>query len=311
MATTGERGLGGAGETSSGMAGQRGICKYNQTGFCKFKGSCPNIHDNEICNVRNCSPNLCTKRHPKECRYFADYKYCKFRACTFAHSEIIEKGEVNALREEINYMKHEIGILKLNMSAIRQESNELKSAICILKEEIEDIKRENFKTESKIISLEKEFEDESEGDDEKEENHAWQDKQDKLYSCKYCNIQINTRTTFDDHMKSHIMKGSKDHIKCTECEYSCKQTIALKKHINTKHQVINEELGDTESESEDDFDLFQLEIVSDEEVYVCNLCNEGLDSAHEVKEHLKETHKKVFEHGREHGNIENVIEIAT
>ena len=27
MATTGERGLGGAGETSSGMAGQRGICK--------------------------------------------------------------------------------------------------------------------------------------------------------------------------------------------------------------------------------------------------------------------------------------------
>ena len=105
MATTGERGLGGAGETSSGMAGQRGICKYNQTGFCKFKGSCPNIHDNEICNVRNCSPNLCTKRHPKECRYFADYKYCKFRACAFAHSERIEKGEVNALREEINYMK--------------------------------------------------------------------------------------------------------------------------------------------------------------------------------------------------------------
>ena len=50
----------------------------------------------------------------------------------------------------------------------------------------------------------------------------------------------------------------------------------------------------TESESEGDFDLFQLEIVSDEEVYVCNLCNEGLDSAHEVKEHIKETHKKFF-----------------
>ena len=39
----------------------------------------------------------------------------------------------------------------------------------------------------------------------------------------------------------------------------------------------------------------QLEIVSDEEVYVCNLCDEGLDSEHEVRKHLKETHKKVFE----------------
>ena len=87
--------------------------------------------------------------------------------------------------------------------------------------------------------------------------------------------------------------------------------ITLKKHINTKHQVINRESGDTESESEGDFDLFQLETVSDEEVYVCNLCNEGLDSAHEVKEHLKEIHKKVFEQGREHGTMENVIEIAT
>ena len=42
-------------------------------------------------------------------------------------------------------------------------------------------------------------------------------------------------------------------------------------------------------------DLFQLEIVSDEEVYVCNLCDEDVDSEHKVRKHLKATHKKVFE----------------
>ena len=78
-------------------------------------------------------------------------------------------------------------------------------------------------------------------------------------------------------------------------------------HECTERQI----LKDTESESEGDFDLFQLEIVRDEDVQSCNLCNDGLDSAHEEKEHLKETHIKVFEKGREHGNIENVIDIAT
>ena len=74
------------------------------------------------------------------------------------------------------------------------------------------------------------------------------------------------------------------------CEYSCDSKITLKKHINKKHQITNE----AESESEGEYDLFQLEIVSDEEVYVCNLCDEGLNSENEVKKHLKEAHKKVF-----------------
>ena len=65
--------------------------------------------------------------------------------------------------------------------------------------------------------------------------------------------------------------------------------------MNIKHQIENEALRNTESGSEGEYDLFQLEIVSDEEVYVCNLCDEGLDSEYEVKKHLKELHKKVFE----------------
>ena len=49
--------------------------------------------------------------------------------------------------------------------------------------------------------------------------------------------------------------------------------------------------------------FFQLEIVSDEEIYVCNLGDEGLSSEYEVKKHLKKTNKKVFELHKE----ENVL----
>ena len=44
--------------------------------------------------------------------------------------------------------------------------------------------------------------------------------------------------------------------------------------MNTNHPILNEELGDTQSESEDELDLFQLEVVSDKVVYVCNICDE-------------------------------------
>ena len=88
-------------------------------------------------------------------------------------------------------------------------------------------------------------------------------------------------------MKSRTKEGWKEYMKCSECEYSSDSKITLKKHINKKkHQIRNK----GESESEGEYDLFQVEIVSDEEVYVCYLCDEGLDSEDEVKKHLKEKH---------------------
>ena len=106
-------------------------------------------------------------------------------------------------------------------------------------------------------------------------------------------------------MKSHTRKGQKEHIKCSQCEYSCDSQSTLKKHVNTKHQITKEASSDAESESEGEYDLFQLEIVSDEEVYVCNLCDEGFYSEYEVKKHLKELLRKFLNFMRN----ENVINV--
>ena len=125
----------------------------------------------------------CTKRHPKECRYFAEYKYCKFRACAFAHSERIEHGDVQAIRDDINYMREEIGILKLKLNSlatIRQESESLRLAIDILKEEIVEIKTMNKETESMLKYLEEDIEVESEDDADNDQDYTWPSKYDKL-----------------------------------------------------------------------------------------------------------------------------------
>ena len=67
----------------------------------------------------------------------------------------------------------------------------------------------------------------------------------------------------------------------------------LKKNYD-QHEATCKFQGNNESESDGEYDLFQLEVVSDEEVYCCNICNEGFDSEEEVKEHLKLSHKKVL-----------------
>ena len=113
-------------------------------------------------------------------------------------------------------MKHEIGILKLNVisrTSLRQERDNINSVIGDLKEEIKKVKTANFKIESKIKSveeeLEEELEDDLEEDDESKEDYAWQTKNERIYSCQYCDIRIKTRNNFEVHMESHIKKDKK------------------------------------------------------------------------------------------------------
>ena len=200
---------------------ERDIYKYYQTGFCKFKTACTKFHENELFQVKYCSQIQCTKCHPKECRYFAQYKYCKFRACAFAHNEKIEHGDVKASRDCINYMRQEISILKLKLNSlatIRQESESLRSAINIMKEDIIEIKTMNKVTESKLKYLKEEIEVESEDDADNNQDYTWLNKYDRLYPHNYCDIQIRERTNFKAHMKSHMQKELAEEIKCFKCE---------------------------------------------------------------------------------------------
>ena len=51
-------------------------------------GNCRKNHINEKCSKSSCDISTCQLRHPKNCRYLRDYKYCKFGEwCKFLHVE--------------------------------------------------------------------------------------------------------------------------------------------------------------------------------------------------------------------------------
>ena len=76
-------------------------CYYHNKGFCKNGNMCLYRHHEDICEINECSELNCDKRHPRNCKYFEKYKYCKFGSyCKFRHKlcektikneEIVEK----------------------------------------------------------------------------------------------------------------------------------------------------------------------------------------------------------------------------
>ena len=54
-------------------------CKYQKFGHCKFGSTCKYYHAATECEKEECADiELCRMRHPKSCKYFAEYGYCKF-----------------------------------------------------------------------------------------------------------------------------------------------------------------------------------------------------------------------------------------
>ena len=62
-------------------------------------------------------------------------------------------------------------------------------------------------------------------------------------------------------------------------------------------QSFNSEQFNNNKENENceyDEDLFQTEIVNQEVLFVCNICNEGFDTESEVKKHLTKKHEDIL-----------------
>ena len=190
---------------------------------------------------------------------------------------MVNTDEVNVLTEEIKNMKAEMDSLKSTVNSlfdIKKEGKVIKKMIESLNEDIKDIKVQNKDIAEKIRLLEDEFDDSDTDESCDDESEALQ-------------------------------------FKCSKCNYRCERELTLSKHTNTKHseeehnkrkheKKISTEASDknqneSENEDEDELEYFQIEIVNDEEVYACNLCIEAFDSEKEVKEHLRDSHKKVIE----------------
>ena len=96
--------------------------------------------------------------------------------------------------------------------------------------------------------------------------------------------RVNVKATqdYNAHSEYEIESKGKEDIKYSECDFTCERVITVQKHVNIKHQRIlepsNNNNDEFDSESEEDRDLFTIEMVNNEEVYASNFCIQGFDS---------------------------------
>ena len=123
------------------------VCNHNKFGFCKHGDRCWKKHISEICENKRCSGgNECNKRHPRKCRFFRDYKRCKFgEYCAFDHSEPIDAAE-----EELKLLKQKLDDLEKILEVKNAEIKAVLVKLDIIETNIEVLNNENSKKVSQI-----------------------------------------------------------------------------------------------------------------------------------------------------------------
>jgi len=117
------------------------VCRFNQFGFCRFGNLCFRKHENQKCENVSCDVKRCSFRHPRKCRYYLEYKNCKFGSyCKYSH----DLTPMDTHVEEIDKLKKNIDDLK---KVIAEKDTELKEK----DEEIKRIEKRIIFEKDKII----------------------------------------------------------------------------------------------------------------------------------------------------------------
>ena len=64
------------------------VCIFNKFGFCKYGVTCRKKHEDLKCEDSSCEVFNCSKRHPKECKYYREFNRCKYNEyCRYEHKQ--------------------------------------------------------------------------------------------------------------------------------------------------------------------------------------------------------------------------------
>ena len=90
---------------------QQIVCSYFKFGYCKFLEKCRLVHIIEPCRNTSGGIKTCNLRHPKVCKFYRDYRRCKFwEWCYFLHREnkIIDDKIIEDQRVDLNKKREAI-----------------------------------------------------------------------------------------------------------------------------------------------------------------------------------------------------------
>ena len=126
------------------------VCRYNKYGFCKYGDKCHFRHENVVCVVKKCTVIDCDKRHPVTCKYYRNFKRCKYLYCAYKHEK---ESDVNENDERIEMIEVKLKSLEAtnkltNIDTLAKEiDKKVENEMKILRKVIE----ENFLAKSWIF----------------------------------------------------------------------------------------------------------------------------------------------------------------
>ena len=105
------------------------VCIFYNLGYCKFQDQCKYKHPKEICTGQ-CKDRKCNNRHPKSCRY---KDHCRRpTTCLYRHEDksfeySVIKAKTSTLEAEIEILKNQIEVYKIDIKNVEAENILLKS----------------------------------------------------------------------------------------------------------------------------------------------------------------------------------------
>ena len=139
------------------MAAQT-LCLWNKFGYCRYSERCRNYHVNDICQKSSCETFTCRQRHPNPCKFYINYKRCKFSPCAFKHEEVTIREDSKDLEEDIKVISDKMNDLETIINEKDSQIQEMSNKISCLENKLAEQLTANHvnesnENESKIKSL--------------------------------------------------------------------------------------------------------------------------------------------------------------
>ena len=185
---------------------QAEVCFKFKFGFCKC-----NRHVTFVCDDYKCDVSKCEKRHPKICRYYRDYKRCKFTVgCLYKHEnqfEIFEKFEKKLKEVKCNHSDKDIQEITTNVD---EKFERMENKIELQRKQIEESNAKIAGLELRLGELEMKY-----SNDKKSKDKRIKDLENliKIKNEKALKISLNVNiVTLKHHQREGLMSISKEYI---------------------------------------------------------------------------------------------------
>ena len=213
------------------MATHESICKFNQSGFCKYQNHCRKQHINDSGPTSMCNNMACLLRHPKVCKYFTNFRRCKFgESCAYLHGHDTqtEDKNISELEHELENVKakiSEIDAILLKLEQIESRISSMEESNLRNREEIDELKKNLNQKTFDIEEVKKILDQKSSKHDELAQN---------FYILMHSVDDLEKSSAQLKHHLNHLSKQIQT-FQCNLCGQAFQNEQTLRNHFQRNH----------------------------------------------------------------------------